>query len=261
MGSSAKPRFAPELFRTADEIFGQAQGALGPAFQRAIELQQRYGIPLAEAYTATARAAAPERTAFALDELSAAQEGRLAPGQERAFQQAFRGAVTARGGSLAGLQPGAAFDEALGTAELLRGRQLQALSLLPEGQAADLFSRSAPDIGTAISLEQQRGANIHAALNARGQAKSAGLQRNLQLGIAGGALALAPFTGGATLPLAFGALGGSGGFGIPQSPLGFGGGGFAFTNPFGGPAGNAFGGVGASPYGPAQAIPGFAQAV
>lgn len=214
MGSAKKPRFEQSLFRTADEQFQYAQNSLGPAFGRALELQQKYGPGL----LSQVRAGAPEQTAFALSELESAEQGQLAPGQQRAYMEAFRGAETSRLGALGARQPQGAFSEALGTAELLRNRQLQALGMLRTTEGTEFFERSVPDLNTALTLEQQRGANLQAMLNARAQAKSAASQRNFQMLTAGAALAAAPFTGGATLPLAFGAIGGAGGFQVPSMP-------------------------------------------
>lgn len=212
MGSSKSPRFEPSLFRTADEQFQYAQNALGPAFGRALSLQQQYGPGL----LAAARAGAPERSAFALGEFEAAQRGELAPGQATAFQQALRSADTARLGALGARQPAGAFQEALGTADLVRQRALQALGLLPTTSGTEIFGLSAPSLGTALELERQRGANLQAMLNARAQAKNAQRQFNTQMGVAGIGVLAAPFTGGASLGLTYGALGGAGGFTPPS---------------------------------------------
>jgi len=211
--SRSRPRFAQEQFRTADQLFSDAQGALGPAFGRALDLEQQYGPRL----LSLLRAGAPEQTSFALEEFEAAQRGELAGGQQRAFEQALRSGDTARLGALGARQPQQAFNEALGIGELVRNRALQALSMLRTSSGQEFFQRSAPDLATAIGIEQQRGANLQAMLNAKAQAKAAREQFNTQLAIGGLSAAAGGFGGFPGIASGFGGAlaGGAMGFGVP----------------------------------------------
>lgn len=207
---SRRPRVSPLVTRSFEELIRDVQPGLRQGTQFALEQQQAQGVPLTQAFLASARAGAPEQTSLALSRLRDLEAGGLPAAEAREFEEAFRSRATAQLGTLGAQQPRQVFEEALERARLLRELQERNLGLLPTVGPADIFSRLSPTLDTALSVEQQRGANVQALLNARAQARNAARTAQFKgittlLGASAGAI------GGAFAPAAFGATSGGAG--------------------------------------------------